>query len=296
VKITNYAGIDVGSNAIRLLLMAALDYEGKTHYKKVSLVRVPIRLGQDVFTDGRITDRNADRLVSSMTAFEDLMKAHEVEHFRACATSAMRDASNGTEIADQIRKESGIELDIISGKEEAEIIYSTHIENILDKKKNYLYIDVGGGSTEMTLFVGGKAVSMKSFNIGTIRLLNGLVEDTDWDEMKTWLKKHRVEFKNLEAIGSGGNINRIYKMNFKTNWQPLYRDELVDSTDVIKSMIYEERLIKLNMNIDRADVVIHAANIFLKVTKWAKIRKIHVPKMGLADGLIRQMHENRRSF
>jgi exopolyphosphatase/guanosine-5'-triphosphate,3'-diphosphate pyrophosphatase len=296
VKITNYAGIDVGSNAIRLLLMAALDYEGKTHYKKVSLVRVPIRLGQDVFTDGRITDRNADRLVSSMTAFEDLMKAHEVEHFRACATSAMRDASNGTEIADQIRKESGIELDIISGKEEAEIIYSTHIENILDKKKNYLYIDVGGGSTEMTLFVGGKAVSMKSFNIGTIRLLNGLVEDTDWDEMKTWLKKHRVEFKNLEAIGSGGNINRIYKMNFKTNWQPLYRDELVDSTDVIKSMIYEERLIKLNMNIDRADVVIHAANIFLKVTKWAKIRKIHVPKMGLADGLIRQMHENRRSL
>jgi exopolyphosphatase/guanosine-5'-triphosphate,3'-diphosphate pyrophosphatase len=296
VKITNYAGIDVGSNAIRLLLMAALDYEGKTHYKKVSLVRVPIRLGQDVFTDGRITDRNADRLVSSMKAFEDLMKAHEVEHFRACATSAMRDASNGTEIADQIRKESGIELDIISGKEEAEIIYSTHIENILDKKKNYLYIDVGGGSTEMTLFVGGKAVSMKSFNIGTIRLLNGLVEDTDWDEMKTWLKKHRVEFKNLEAIGSGGNINRIYKMNFKTNWQPLYRDELVDSTDVIKSMIYEERLIKLNMNLDRADVVIHAANIFLKVTKWAKIRKIHVPKMGLADGLIRQMHENRRSF
>lgn len=296
MKITNYAGIDVGSNAIRLLLMAALDYEGKTHYKKVSLVRVPIRLGQDVFTDGRITDRNADRLVSSMTAFEDLMKAHEVEHFRACATSAMRDASNGTEIADQIRKESGIELDIISGKEEAEIIYSTHIENILDKKKNYLYIDVGGGSTEMTLFVGGKAVSMKSFNIGTIRLLNGLVEDTDWDEMKTWLKKHRVEFKNLEAIGSGGNINRIYKMNFKTNWQPLYRDELVGSTDVIKSMIYEERLIKLNMNIDRADVVIHAANIFLKVTKWAKIRKIHVPKMGLADGLIRQMHENMRSL
>ncbi len=295
MEITNYAGIDVGSNAIRLLLMSAIDYKGKTHFKKVSLVRVPIRLGQDVFTEGEISKRNTIRLISSMRAFKQLMIAHEVDFSRACATSAMREATNGKLVAEQVRNETGINLEVISGQEEADIIFSTHIETILDTNKNYLYIDVGGGSTEMTLFVKGEVATMKSFNIGTIRLLNDLVTEEDWDEMKNWLKAHRVEFKDLEAIGSGGNINRIYKMNQKMNWQPLYRDELVESAERINNMTYEERLILLNMNLDRADVVQHASNIFLKVTKWAKIRKIHVPNVGLADGMIRQMHEERNS-
>jgi len=291
MKLRKYAAVDIGSNAIRLLIMHSINYSGGVHYKKVSLVRVPIRLGQDVFTQGKISERNKDRLVESMNAFKSLIFAHEVDQYRACATSAMRDASNGEEIAALVGKESGINIEVISGKEEADIIYSTHIENLIDSDRNYLYVDVGGGSTEMTLFVNGQVEDSRSFNIGTIRLLNDLVSQKEWQTMEQWLKNHHANLDELEAIGSGGNINRIYKMNLKNNWKPLTKKELIKSRDLIQGMSYEERLIQLNMNIDRADVVLHATNIFMKVCDWAKIKHIHVPKMGLSDGLVRQMHE-----
>lgn len=291
MNIRKYAAIDIGSNAIRLLITHAISYEGGTHFKKVSLVRVPIRLGQDVFIEKNISQRNRDRLIESMKAFKGLIYAHEVDAFRACATSAMREAGNGKEICKELSKASGIKIEIISGDEEADLIYSTHIESFLDNDSNYLYIDVGGGSTEMTLFVGGKVEESKSFNIGTIRLLNNLVKEKDWLNMKAWLKEHETEFDALQAIGSGGNINRIYKMNLKSNWKPLLRRELLRSRNLIASLSYEERLVKLNMNTDRADVVLHASDIFLKITKWARISKIHVPKMGVADGLVRKLHE-----
>ena len=290
MRIKKYATVDIGSNAIRLLIMHAIEHSKGTHFKKASLVRVPIRFGQDVFVKGEIQERNEERLIESLKAFKSLIIAHEVDAFRACATSAMRDAKNGESVVERVASESGIRIEVIDGKEEADLIYGTHIENILDDKNNYLYIDVGGGSTEMTLFVAGKVEDSKSFDIGTIRLLNGLVEQEEWDEMRNWLLKHEGRDK-LQAIGSGGNINRIYKMNMKSNWKPLLREELAASAALIESMDYEERLIKLNMNIDRADVVLHASNIFLNVTKWANIEKIHVPKMGLADGLVRKLHE-----
>ncbi len=290
MNLRKYAAVDIGSNAIRLLIMHSIDHKKGTHFKKVSLVRVPIRLGQDVFTEGLITERNRNRLVESLVAFKGLIYAHEIDEYRACATSAMRDAENGLDIAAEISERSGINVEVIDGKEEADIIYATHIEKVLDVEKNYLYIDVGGGSTEMTLFVGGKVEDAQSFNIGTIRLLNKLVPEKEWDRMKAWLKEHKAAYDDLEAIGSGGNINRIYKMNQKNDWKPLSLKELQETRELIAGMPYEKRIIKLNMNIDRADVVLHASDIFLKACKWAKIDEINVPKMGLADGLVRKMH------
>ncbi len=286
-----YAAIDIGSNAIRLLIVNALTTTEGTFYKKTSLVRVPIRLGQDVFLTQQISDENKDRLVAAMIAYEKLMLAHGVSDYKACATSAMRDAQNSEEILAIIEKESSIKIEIVSGKREAEIIYQTHIEKILDPNQAYLYIDVGGGSTEITFFDGTLAVASKSFNIGTIRLLNGLVTNSAWNEMKTWIDENRFN-KEMQAIASGGNINRLYKMHQKKNWSPLVFTELINSRELIESYNYDDRQIKLNMNPDRADVILHALHIYENVFTWTNISDIHVPKMGLADGLIRLMHEH----
>jgi exopolyphosphatase/guanosine-5'-triphosphate,3'-diphosphate pyrophosphatase len=285
-----YAAIDIGSNAIRLLIANASETKEGTHYKKTSLVRVPIRLGQDVFTTKKISKESENRLVSAMIAFRHLMKAHGIENYRACATSAMRDAKNNKEVLEEIKKGADIHIDVVTGKEEAEIIYQTHIEKILDPKRAYLYIDVGGGSTEVTFFDGTKAVASKSFNIGTIRLLNNLVQEDSWTEMQTWIKENKLN-KSMQSIASGGNINRLYKMNQKKSWEPLLFSELIKTKSLINEYDFDERQVQLNMNPDRADVILHALNIYESVFKWAGIQEIHVPKMGLADGLIRLMHE-----
>ncbi len=226
-----------------------------------------------------------------MKAFEHLMYAHGVKHYRACATSAMRDAENGAELVELIKEKSGIDIEVISGMEEASIIFATHIEDILNHETNYLYIDVGGGSTELTFFADGQSTVSRSFNIGTIRLLNSLVEEDDWSDMKSWVQEHAADLDGVEAIGSGGNINRLYKMNLKNNWEPLLSSELFETAAVIEGMSYEDRLIELHMNPDRADVVVHATQIFKRLVTWGGIEKINVPKMGLADGMIRQMHQ-----
>ncbi len=285
-----YAAIDIGSNAIRLLIVNAYDTVEGTYYKKTSLVRVPVRLGQDVFTTQVISDANKERLVSTMIAYKHLMFAHGVTEYRACATSAMRDALNNKEILTAIQNRAELNIEIVTGKQEAEIIYQTHIEKILDPEQAYLYIDVGGGSTEITFFDGTKAIASKSFNIGTIRLLNGLVDEDKWGEMQHWILQNKLN-KEMQAIASGGNINRLYKMIQNKNLKPLYFSELFDTKELIESYDYDDRQVKLNMNSDRADVILHALKIYENVFKWTNIENIYVPKMGLADGLIRLMHE-----
>jgi len=293
LKSSKYAAIDIGSNAVRLLIMHVHQYRGKTYFKKISLTRVPIRLGEDVFLKGEISNRNRIRMVHAMKSFYHLMQLHEVDDHMACATSAMRDSKNGNEIVSEVKAETGIEIEIINGKREAEIIYYTQIENLLDTSKNYLYIDVGGGSTELTLFANSAKQISQSFNIGTIRILHDLVEHQEWERMKTWLKTNARDYSNLLAIGSGGNINRLYKMAGKTNWKNLKAAEIKKLEEMLISYNYEERVTQLNLNTDRADVIIPASNIFLNVLRWSRATEVIVPKMGLSDGLVRLMHQKR---
>lgn len=285
-----FAAIDIGSNAIRLLIENVAEYEGKSYFKKVSLLRVPIRLGQDSFTKGRISESNKDRLTHALIGFSHLIKAHEVESHIACATSAMRDAANGQEIVSEIFDKSGINIHIIDGYKEADLIYSTQITNVLNPDKDYLYVDIGGGSTELTLFSKGEVINSHSFNIGTIRVLYDLVRHHEWEQMKAWVKEHTSSFKELEAIGSGGNINRLYKMTGKSNWKATSNLEIKKLYEMLSSYSYEERVTKLNLQTDRADVIIPASQIITSLMKWGRIKKLNVPKMGLADGLIRRMY------
>lgn len=285
-----YAAIDIGSNAVRLLIMHVHEYKSKTYYKKISLTRVPIRLGEDSFLKGKISKRNRRRLMHAMQAFHHLIELHEIKDFTACATSAMRDAKNGGALVENIKEETGIDIQIITGEREAEIIYHTQIDRIIDPTKNYLYIDVGGGSTEITLFENGQPFTSHSFNIGTIRILYDIVPHEEWDKLKMWLKDNAKPLENLTAIGSGGNINRLYKMAGKSNWKNLKNSEIKKLMDLLTSYSYEERITDLGLNTDRADVIIPASTIFLNAMKWSKVREVIVPKMGLSDGLVRLMH------
>lgn len=288
-----YAAIDIGSNAMRLLIMHVHQYRGRTYYKKISLTRVPVRLGEDVFLKGKISQRNQKRMLHAIKSFYHLMQLHEVDDHMACATSAMRDSKNGKDLVEKVKAETGIEIEIIDGKREADIIYNTQIEQAVNPDKNYLYIDVGGGSTELTLLSNQQRQTSQSFNIGTIRILHDLVEHEEWERMKTWLKTYARPFDNLLAIGSGGNINRLYKMAGKTNWKNLKLAEIKKLEELLASYNYEERVTQLNLNTDRADVIIPASNIFLNVLRWSRANEVIVPKMGLSDGLVRLMHSKK---
>lgn len=292
MKRKKYGAIDIGSNAIRLLLVNVFDEKGESTFKKVSLTRVPLRLGEDVFKDGKISPEKAIDFERTMIAFEQLMKVHKVDEYRACATSAMRDADNGPKIVAGVKERTGIDIEIINGDEEAAIIRSTHIEERLTKKQDFLYVDVGGGSTEISLFVQGDMVASKSFNIGTIRLLNDQVGEKKWDNMHDWLKKITKNHSSIEIIGSGGNINKIYKLLSKQDWQAIKYYELKGIVKELADMTYEERIMKFRLHPDRADVIVHAGKIFQRIMKWTDGSEIHVPKLGLADGLVKSMHKN----
>ncbi|MCB0480690.1 MAG: exopolyphosphatase [Flavobacteriales bacterium] len=287
-----YGAIDIGSNAVRLLLANVYEMNNETAYKKVSLVRVPIRLGEDVFKDKAISKGKAKDFESTMIAFEHLMKVHKVDQYRACATSAMRDSENGSALVAKVKKRTGIEIEIISGDEEAEMIRSTHIQDRLDKNNDFLYVDVGGGSTEISFYEDGDLAASRSFNIGTIRLLQNMVTEEAWHEMKDWLETTIKGFKGLDIIGSGGNITKIYKVLGKRDWEPIKYAELSLVLNQMSEMTYEERMFKYKLHPDRADVIIFAGSIFSEVLKWAKSDNIYVPKMGLADGIIKSMHPN----
>lgn len=289
-----FAAIDIGSNAMRLLFSRVSLVDGKPHYTKEELIRMPIRLGEDVFLTGKISDEKANRLINALKGFHHLILSYGVIAYRAVATSAMRDASNGQELLKRVKEETHINLEIIDGKLEAALVFSNHIEELLNPNYAYMYIDVGGGSTELTLYYDNKVITSRSFNIGTVRMVLDKVDKTEWDEMKAWVKRNTVGIHPLSAIGSGGNINKIFKMSGKKETKHLSFDRLKGLYEMLSSYTIQERIERLDLKPDRADVIVHAAKIFLSVMKHGDIDKVYVPQVGLSDGLVHELYENHR--
>jgi len=287
------AAIDIGSNAARLLITdVTIQDNGKPVFQKVNLVRVPLRLGFDVFEQQEISPEKEAMVMNTLKAYRHLMDAYEVEHVKAAATSAMRDASNARAIIRRVKEETGIDIEVITGDAEASLIYENHIAENLDKSHSYLYIDVGGGSTELTLFADGKLVFKRSFNIGTIRLLKKQVSEWQWDDMKDVLKRETRDHQDdMVAIGSGGNINKIFSISKRKEGKPLYIELLKDYYREFSSFSLEDRMRLYKLREDRADVIVPALQIYVNVMRWANINEIFVPKIGLADGLIQHLYE-----
>jgi exopolyphosphatase/guanosine-5'-triphosphate,3'-diphosphate pyrophosphatase len=293
LNIKKYAAIDIGSNAVRLLITSVIEQKGKpVIFKKNALVRVPIRLGADVFIKEKISLINQKRMIDTMTAFNLLMKSHGVYKYKACATSAMREANNGKEMSEQIAEQCGVQIDIIDGEEEATIIAATDLNTFIDPNKTYLYVDVGGGSTEFSIIYSAGKVASKSFKIGTVRLLNDMVKNEIWRELETWVKNKTAQYDKIELIGSGGNINKIFKISGKDVGKPLSYFYLTSYYNMLQNYSYEERITELNLNQDRADVIIPALRIYLSAMKWSGAKDILVPKIGLSDGIIKSMYYN----
>ena len=286
------AAIDIGSNAARLLISeVTVDDKGAAKFNKIDLIRVPLRLGFDVFEKGEISNHRIDMISQTMKAYKHLLNIYEVKHLKACATSAMRDAKNGIAVIKKIKKETGIEIEIISGSDEAAFIYENHIAENLDKDHSYLYIDVGGGSTELTFFSNNKLVFKDSYNIGTIRLLKNKVTEDVWDEMKNSIKEKTKGHKQVTAIGSGGNINKIFSLSKIKENKPLPLELLRDYYKELSNVPLIDRINIYKLKEDRADVIVPALQIYLNVMRWAGSNEIYVPRIGLADGLIQHLYE-----
>ncbi|UPK67121.1 exopolyphosphatase [Chitinophaga filiformis] len=285
------AAIDIGSNAARLLISeASPNSQGRMDFTKVNLVRVPLRLGLDVFTEGAISEKRANHLLNTIKAYKLLLEVYEVRYLKACATSAMRDASNSAEILQNVRQQTGIDIKVISGQEEASFLYESHIAENLDKTRSYMYIDVGGGSTEVTIFSNNSLKHKESFNIGTIRLMQHQVRDDQWQYMKDTIKSRLRGISNITAIGSGGNINKIFSLSKRKEGKPLTLDVLKDYYKEFNSFSVEERIHLYNLREDRADVIVPALQIYINIMRWADAQEIFVPKIGLADGLIQSLY------
>ncbi len=294
LTIEKYGAIDIGSNAVRLLISSIHEEEGKTtRFKKTSLVRVPIRLGADVFKTRRVSEENITRMIDAMQAYQLLMKTHKVVKYKACATSAMREAENGEQLVGLIKEKTGIQIDIIDGKDEAAIIAMTDLHELINTDATYLYVDVGGGSTEFTLYHHGKTIASKSFKLGTVRLLNNLVSEEAWKNVQNWIKEKTKDYQRVSLIGSGGNINNIFKNSGKSMGKPLSFLYLSSYYELLNSLTYEERIWQLNLNQDRADVIIPATRIYLSAMKWSNAREIFVPKIGLSDGIIKSLYNEK---
>ena len=296
LHIEKYAAVDIGSNAIRLLIATVIEKEGfPTQFKKTSLVRLPIRLGADVFLKGNISSGNYKRLLDAMQAYSLIIKTHNVVAFRACATSAMREAKNGKEIVSKLKAATGIDIQIIDGNDEAAIIASTDLKQLISDNKVFLYVDVGGGSTEFTVFANGKNIASHSFKLGTVRIINGMVEETMWEQAQQWVTQHTKAYSKINVIGSGGNINSIYRFSEKKVGQPLSYLFMSNFYEKVKQYDYNQRVFELKMNPDRADVIIPATRIYLSAMKWAKAKNMYVPKIGLADGIVKQLYNERNA-
>lgn len=296
IEIKKYAAIDIGSNAVRLLISNVIvEKDKETQFRKSSLVRVPIRLGADTFVSGEITPTNTQRLVDAMEAFKLLMKINNVEKYKACATSAMREAENGKEIAKIVLEKTGVDIEIIGGKKEAAIISSTDLNELIESDASYLYLDVGGGSTEFTIFSKGRIINSKSFKMGTVRLINNSKAENKiiFKEVQQWIETNTKDLKKLSLIGSGGNINKLFKMSGRTIGKPISYIYLNAQYQFLKKMSFDDRISELSLNPDRADVIIPATKIYLSAMKWSGARKIYVPKIGLADGIIKSLHRNK---
>lgn len=286
------AAIDIGSNAARLLINEVKPGKEKPEFTKLNLLRIPLRLGIDVFSKGEIGAERKEMVISSMKIFRQLMEVYKVEHYRACATSAMRDAKNGQEIIDIVKDQADIDIEIITGDEEATLIYENHIAEGLDKDFAYLYVDVGGGSTELTFYENNKMKYEHSFNIGTIRLMNGLVPETSWEEMKNEIKDKIKSKKPIVAIGSGGNINKIFSLSKTKDGKPMPVSVIKKYLKEMQLLSVEERMQLYQMREDRADVLVPALLIFNNVMTWAEIKHIYVPKISVADGLVKSIYYN----
>ena len=294
IAIKKYAAIDVGSNAMRLLVSNVVEESGKpTQFNKSSLVRLPIRLGQDAFTTGIISDENINRMIDGIQAYKLLMKVHKVQDFRALATSAMREAKNGQAVIDAVKIHTGISIEIIDGKKEAAIIASTNINHLVNTENTFLFVDVGGGSTEFSLFSAGKIIASKSFKIGTVRLLNQMVPATIWQEIQDWIEGHTSSFDAISLIGSGGNINKLFKMSEKPIDTPLSYQYVNKIYQQLSGLTYNDLVGDLGLNPDRADVIVLATKIYLNAMKWSGAKYIYVPKIGLSDGIIKAMYYNK---
>jgi exopolyphosphatase/guanosine-5'-triphosphate,3'-diphosphate pyrophosphatase len=289
------AAIDIGSNAARLLISDVLPGPQLTpEFIKVVLVRVPLRLGFDVFDKGEISAARAEKIIKTIKAYKLLLDVYEVKHIKACATSAMRDAANGTDIIKQVKAETGIKIQIISGQEEASFIYENHIAENMKEDESYLYIDVGGGSTELTFFSDGKLLFKESFNIGTIRILKNQVTEANWDEMKEFIRKKTKGYHHVTAIGSGGNINKVFSISKKKEGKPLSLDLLRDYYKEFSNLSLSQRISLYKFHEDRADVIVPALLIYINIMRWADAEEIYVPRIGLADGLIHTLYEEIR--
>jgi len=285
------AAIDIGSNAARLLITEVHLIDKKPVFEKLNLVRVPLRLGFDVFEIKEISELKTSMMLNTIRAFKFLMDAYLVTHYKAAATSAMRDAHNGPQILETLLQATGIRVDIISGDDEAAFIYENHIAENLNSENSYLYIDVGGGSTELTCFADNRLLFKKSFNIGTIRLIKNQVTEAHWDQMKDFLKKEmRSMTKHLTAIGSGGNINKVFSLSKRKDGKPLPLELLKDYYKELNSFSVADRMRLYSLKEDRADVIVPALQIYVNVMRWIDAEEIFVPKIGLADGLIQALY------
>lgn len=286
------AAIDIGSNAARLLISDVIPgSKGRPEFVKVSLVRVPLRLGFDVFEKAEISPLKAEKILKTIKSYKYLLDVYDVKHLKACATSAMRDARNSPEIIKKVKAETGIDIKVISGQEEASFIYENHIAEGMTDVESYLYIDVGGGSTELTFFSDGKLVFKESFNIGTIRLLKNQVTESQWDEMKEFIKAKTKGYHHVTAIGSGGNINKVFSLSKRKEGKPLPLDLLRDYFKEFSNLSVAQRISLYKLREDRADVIVPALLIYINTMRWADAEEIYVPKIGLADGLIYTLYE-----
>jgi exopolyphosphatase/guanosine-5'-triphosphate,3'-diphosphate pyrophosphatase len=289
-----YAAIDLGSNAVRMLLAQVIPNGNSPHVAKESMVRMPLRLGTDTFVHGRITDANADKLVATLIGFSHLMRAYDPVAVRACATSAMRRAANGPDLIDRIREESGFDIQLISGRDEARIILANHVEERLDPRRDYIYVDVGGGSTELTFLPRGEPAASRSFPLGTVRLLTGRVDDSQWERMREWIEEHCAHLSGKgrpRTIGSGGNINKIFNMVGAQRGEAIRRGQIESAMSALGELDFLERVRGVGLRPDRADVIDHAARIYLSVMRWSGAKLMFVPLIGLADGLVHEMYK-----
>ena len=292
MKVKKLAAIDIGSNAIRILIANVVQEVGEHPvYMKSEMIRVPIRLGQDSFTVGEISKKNMKRVVKAMKAFKLIMKVNGVKHYMACATSALRESNNADELVTRVKKKSKIKIEVIDGRKEAEIISNTTILDSFGQNRNYLYVDVGGGSTEFSVLQDGKRIVSKSFKTGTVRMINNMVNEKVWFEIKKWIQTHTAGIEKIALLGSGGNINKIFKLSNTKEGKPLTCIKINTFYQDLKMLTYEQRILKYNLNLDRADVILPALEIYLKALKWSGATKVFVPKIGLADGMIKMMYK-----
>ena len=289
LEIDKVATIDIGSNAIRLLISNVFSVNGKLHHTKNSLYRVQLRLGDDSFKKGIISPKNLEKLKSTLKSFKLLMDVNDVKKYLAYATSAMRGISNAEKLLKSLEIETGVKVEIITGKKESEIVAKNDISTHIGKTKNYCFIDVGGGSTEVVIYKKGEFYKSKSFKIGGVRLINGLVEDSTWKEFELWLKSHAVELKKLKIIGIGGNINKLYKLSGVKYTKPLERKRFKKTLVRLENMSYTKKLTKLKLNPDRIDVIVPAGKIYFFMMKTLGIKEIYVPRIGLADGMVNEI-------